>query len=160
MIPAAQHAAFKALKAGVDEAIRLTQDEALEEAARTGADRWRTPYGTVSVAARKDAVEVVDERALLDYVREHAPTELVEQVRDSFRKALLARLTLAGDQVVDATTGEVVPWAGVKPGGQDYLSVRDAGDAKQAAVEMVLGHLDEVAGFARPAGEIQGGEDR
>lgn len=158
MIPAAKHAALKALKAGLDAAIDRTQDDTLAEATESGADRWRTAFGSVSVSQKQDSVEVADEAAFLRWVREHAPAEVVEQVRDSYRKAVLKQLQPGPDgTVVDARTGEVVEWAAVRPGGTRYLSVRDGADAKQAATAMVLAHLDEIAAYADPQ-ELEGGE--
>lgn len=153
----AQHAALKALRAGIDEEITATQADVLRMSKETGADRWKTAFGIVGVVERGPSVYVTSDKAFLAWVREHAPAEVVESVRDSYRKALFERLEIDGDQVVDTTTGEVVPWAGVRQGGGAYLSVREAKAAKERIAELVHERVEEIAALAAPR-VLEGGE--
>lgn len=157
MNAATRHAGLKALRAGLDEAIAQTQGDAVDDFRREGTDRWRTPFGTVSIAMRQPQIRL-DPAAFLAWVKRHRPTEVIttETVRTSYQDAVVKRLVIDGDDVIDPETGEVVEWASVQPGGHPYLSVRDANAAKAHAVQLVLGHLDElVATFAAPPEVIE-----
>ena len=92
--------------------------------------------GTVSVVTPKDGIDV-DPAGLLAWVRECHPDELVQAVRESFRRAVLAHLKPGEDgQVVHAGTGEVVPWARVRPAGEPTaFTYRPAAGASAAIVE-------------------------
>lgn len=158
MNPATQHAALKALRFGIDDAIKVTQAETLALSEETGADRWKTPFGIVGVVHPKPGVYVKSDRDLLAWVREHAPAEVMEVVRESYRKALVDSLEIHGDEVVDPCTGEVVAWAGVRQGAGSYLSVREAAEPKQRALDLVHDRLDELAAFASPKQIEPGGE--
>lgn len=149
MTPAAQYAALKAIKAGIDAALADTAESALADHHAEGIDRWRTPYGSVTVATRKPTAGIVDDAAFLAWARANAPGEIVETVRDSFRHAIERQLRILDDgTVVHSGTGEAVPWAGVNPAGRPYLSVRDAAAAKESAIAMVTARLDELARLA------------
>ena len=99
-----------------------------------GADRWRTRFGTVTVAHPKPKPAIISDAELVDYCREHHPEEVIEVVRPTFLKVLKDRLVVVGDDVVDPATGEVVPWAMVKQG-NPYLSTPTS-DEKKAAIDL------------------------
>jgi len=140
-------------------AVKATEAEYAEKvyaaAAETGADRWRTPFGLVTVARRKPTIGVTDEQALTAWVAENHPSEIVTTVtvRDSFRRSVLERLGDGHDgTVIDTETGEVITWATVIEG-SPYLSVRGA--EKDAAVQgwrdmLVAGMPDVALGQVQP----------
>jgi hypothetical protein len=121
--------ALKAALAAIDaeEAARV-----IETGSATQADRWRTPYGTVTIASKDDSIVITDSHAVLQHVKETAPTEIQESVRPAYLSHLLADLVIDGDQVVSVETGEVVPWAKVKHG-EPYVST--SGEARKKAIE-------------------------
>lgn len=63
----------------------------------------------VSLIAPKAAAHVADEAALIRWVAERRPDEIVQSVRESYRKFLLDSLVAGPDgMAVDPATGEVV----------------------------------------------------
>jgi hypothetical protein len=137
--PAEQLAALKLLREGVDGAIKWLSTEVLADESK--ADRWRTDYGTVSIAERDDAPFVKDMDGFIDHCRKHLPDSVasVEQVKPWAQKQVMDRLRVHDGKVLDTVTGEFVEWAGVKPGTR-YVSVRDA--PKAQAIEEVLAWVD------------------
>lgn len=139
-------AALKRLREGVDAAIEVLTDRTKVLGVETRADRWRTQFGTVSIATRKDSVYVKDQEAFLEFVRsQDVPGAVVETVAEPFRKGILDRLRVRDmvglKQVYDPATGEPVEWAGVKPGGQ-YVTVRGDDEAKSQAIDWALAWVD------------------
>lgn len=116
--------------------------------------------GTATLPTPKPGV-AVDESAFMDWVLAEHSGEVVQAVRESFRRAALARLKIVGDDVVDKSTGEVVSWAKVRPAVENPTSftVRFTDDGR-AAIEQAwqdgrLNPLDYVSPNALPSG----GED-
>lgn len=138
-------AALKRLREGVDAAIEVLTDRTKILGEETRADRWRTQFGTVSIATRKPAVYVRDPKAFLEWVREANPGAIEETVLEAYRRSLLSGLRVRemdGDEVVVyPSTAEVLHWAGVKPGGQ-YVTVRADDEAKSQAIDWALAWVD------------------
>lgn len=137
-------AALKRLREGVDAAISVLSDRVQDAAEASGADRWRTPFGTVSKAIRKEAVYIRDPRAFLEHVRQSDPEAIEETVAEWKRKAVLSGLRIVGGKVFwagDPLDADPVPWAAVKPG-SSYLSVRPDDDAKNQAIDWALAWLE------------------
>lgn len=105
------------------ERIRVTDDDGAE-------------LGAVVVAAGKPKARVVDERAFLAWVVDRYPAEVVQVVRESFARAVLAAATAAGDPI-DARTGEVIPGVEMSAG-EPYLTVRPATHAKERMRGLLL----------------------
>lgn len=74
-----------------------------------------TKLGKVSKVAGRNSPSVVDEVALVKWVKANHPTEIVETVRDSYRSHLLETAKRHG-MAVDETTGEVVPGIEMREG--------------------------------------------
>lgn len=102
-----------------------------------------TKVGTVSVTEGRQGWRVVDDRAFLEWVREHRPHAIVEQVRDSDKRAILDGIR---------KTGEVPD--GVEPTqGAPYVTVRQSDDQAAAVVDAWRsGALD----IPDPLGAIEG----
>ncbi|MEU6632801.1 hypothetical protein ABZ905_31645 [Streptomyces parvus] len=98
--------------------------------------------GTFTRSVSKPKFVVADREAFLGYADEKGETEYV--VRPAFEKGLLGRLKYdpqSGD-VVDPTSGEVIPGVTYEPGG-DTLSVRPSWDTDGiTALDDRLGFLD------------------
>lgn len=76
--------------------------------------------GTVTFKQGNTTAGVVDERALLAWVRENRPDEIIEQVRPSYLAAVLDQAKRRGAAVTG--DGEVIPGIAVRQG-DPYLSV-------------------------------------
>lgn len=139
-------AALRALKYAIRNVETAEQEALLDEAAVSGASQWRTPYGTVSVAQRKETF-TIDPKSFLAWVEAEHPTEVETVVRPAFVDHIKALLTVVDGKVIRKDTGEVVPWAAVKPGGDRYVSIRgpEKDTAVEAATALVRGHVDELA---------------
>lgn len=73
-----------------------------------------TTLGTLSITKGKKTAKVVDERAFLAWVKKNAPTEVVETVRDSYRKSLLTRIKSSGELPDGVELGEGGPGSAVR----------------------------------------------
>lgn len=137
-------AALKRLREGVDAAIEVLSDRTKLAADETGADRWRTDFGTVSIAERKPSVYVKDPKAFLEHVRKSDPEAIEESVAEWKRKAIMTALRIHDGKVFwadDTLSAPPVPWAGVKPGTR-YVTVRSDDDTKNQAIDWALAWVD------------------
>jgi len=86
-----------------------------------------TEVATIHMTGGKPVARVVDERAYTDWVRRHAPEEIVERVRASYTSGLLNRIE---------ATGEIPD--GVEIGTKDsYLTVRPTKDARKQVLDAI-----------------------
>ena len=97
------------------ERIRVTDDDG-------------TDLGAVSITAGRVSAKVTDPAAFQQWVADRHPSELVQQVRESFTKKVLDQAVTAGDPV-DAATGEVIPGVEVVAG-EPFLTVRPTSEAR------------------------------
>lgn len=109
---------------------------------------WRIgEVGQVIGKMSRARVVVDDVAQFTAWVGKHRPDEVVSKptVRPAYEKALLAAVELADDQIIDPTTGEVVPGLTQLPGGA-YLGVdlRANSDAKQRAIAAADAALDQL----------------
>jgi hypothetical protein len=134
--------------------------EARDELKREGsAPTWRIPdLATISLSVSRETPYVLDEHLLLTWCKQRHPDEVetVEQVRGAFRGHLLATGILSGDSVAEATTGEVIPGLGVRPGGvPQSLTVRPTHAARVVFAAMGERTLEELlAPPAEPQGHL------
>lgn len=134
--------------------------EARDELAREGsAPTWRVPdLATITLAVSTETPYVADEAALLAWCKDRYPerVETVEQVKGAFRARLLVDAIVAGEGVIDGTTGEVVPGVGVHPGGQPRsLTIRPSHAARAVFAAMGERMLDDLlAPPAEPQGHL------
>lgn len=129
--------------------------------ALVGADGQPVRVGTIAKTKAGQAV-TIDDAAALEWVREHAPTEIVENIRPHYRAELVKQIQTYGGPL---HRGEIVkvPWATVdtrpgtarvdRPGDPDSAERAAAFDAIRAA--MARGELD-LGGLVR--GELGSGE--
>lgn len=99
-------AALKVFEAAVNGEKEGAREALLDELLALGVERLRitmpdgTPLGLAVLSGGKETAKVVDEQAFLAWVRKNAPQELVETVRDSYRKSVLKRVK-SGEEVPD-----------------------------------------------------------
>jgi len=109
-----------------------------------------TRIGSVKRSKAKRSPVVTDEAALLAWVRENRPEELVESVRPAFVDYLKAQARKHGEAVYEAT-GEIVPGVEMRVGAPSYLPQPDP-----AMVPLVRAKLAELIGsglLALPSGD-------
>lgn len=146
-------AALLALEAGLKEQIGEAKRAVLARAEEVDADRFKTPYGPVTIGQREGKIEVTDEAAFLRWVKENRPDEIVEEVRASYRKSVLEdRLVVLKGEVFDKETGEPVPWAELGSPGAPYptwTSTAAQRQAKEAARALFRERAQILAGSLR-----------
>lgn len=151
MAPAEYLAALLALEAGLKEQIAAAKQAVLDRAKEVDAERFKTPYGPVTIAARKGRVRISDPEAFLAWVKQERPNEVVvtEQVRPAYEKAVLEdRLVVMRGEVFDSHTGEPVEWANLGPDGAPYATWTASAaqkEAKEYARELFRMHGPELA---------------
>ena len=146
--PVDVYASLKLLMHGLKEAEATAAAEADDFRRSTRAKQLETDYGLVALTRRKPTI-VVDDAALLHWAREHAPHVITETISTPAKRALLAGWEIAGDDVIDPDTGEVVEFASVKPGGES-LMVRLSPEAKAFAADVLTSRAaDLTQGFNR-----------
>ena len=115
--------------------------------------------GSVTLAQGRATARVVDERAFIAWVAEHYPHELVQAVRESFKRTVLDMVRHEGGWL-DTTTGELVEVPGVEVTvGDPYPTVRLTQDAPQLIAEAwQRGDLAELVGGVLQPRELEAGE--
>lgn len=110
-------AACDALAAELRKQLRADAQADFEE--QGTATTWRMPGYTVSTSITHDSVEVVDERAFLQYVEEVHPTEVERtvRVRPAFQLVLFEGVVSRGDPPCDRD-GRVIPGLAFRRGGE------------------------------------------
>lgn len=99
-----------------------------------------TVIGTVTIGKPAQSPMVVDERALLDWVRENRPDEVVESVRASYVDHLKEQVRKHG-HAFDAETGEIIPGIELREGSPSYRPSVD-----KDAVPVLQARLGEIVG--------------
>lgn len=131
-----------------------TRDELLGRMNEVGAEKARAelPDGTrvasvtVAGAGKKAKAKVTDPAAFLAHVKATRPDEVVETVRDSYRRALLDQAETNGEDIPGVELVDPAP----------YLSCRPAKDGKDAiAAAWASGALSLPDVLALPAGGEQ-----
>lgn len=130
-------AAYKQARGDGDEQLRHLHLEA-------GADRLEVrvpgvtqPVARLSLVPAKPSAAVCEE-ALLAWCRTRYPDEVqtVEQVRASFRQALLERLVIDEDGVVsDPVTGERIDWLRPVPAGPGHTTMTFTRTGREAIAD-------------------------
>jgi hypothetical protein len=93
-----------------------------------------TRLGTVTITQPKTRVEI-EPAGFLAWAKLHHPGEVVEVVRDPFRRAVLAGLRPVDGEVVWPPTGDFVPWARLVPAAEPTsFAYRPSDDAVDAIV--------------------------
>lgn len=138
MNPAVQQLAqLRILKAGIAEAEKRLEAEVKTWATDTGADRFHTEWGHVSVTTPKPRLRVTDRQAFTRWVAGHCPSAMTQSVNPAWEKQILS----AGG-VVDFETGECSIPAGLgEVQGAEYVTVRLDKRVKEEAAATVIAAL-------------------
>lgn len=138
---------------------QLTADARNEYSEQGTAPTWRLKdVGVVTLPLSNEAPYVADLEALTKWAKERHPdqVETIEQLRAAFVAALLARVEVDEGEVIDTTTGEIVPGIGVREGGlPKALSITPA----KAARALIAVHAEDmIAALDGALNEQRGGE--
>jgi hypothetical protein len=83
-----------------------------------------TVIGAVTIGKAAESASVTDQRALLAWVKEHAPTEIVESVNPAYVDALKKRCKATG-LAYDDVTGGIIPGIELVTGSSSYRPAVD-----------------------------------
>lgn len=165
--PAARQVmALRLVESFVKDQLSTARGGLVNEMGQLGVERVRvsdeagTDLGTVSLAAGRVTAKVVDEAAFLRWVKHNHPTEVVETVRDSFRKKLFDGAVAKAepdDPTAVGPDGEVIPGVELVHN-QPYPTCRPTDEAKQRMGALLADVLALPAGPA--AAPVDGGEVR
>jgi hypothetical protein len=133
----------------------LNADAVAEYEEQGSAQTWRFDIGTWSQGISKDAPVIEDARSWVGWVKKRYPAEVLEVVNPSFQKVVLSRLVSVGEEVLEPTTGEIVPGLGVRPGGRPLsLRFKPNGDALAVADQVGTKLAGQILdGLGIPGGE-------
>lgn len=153
---------YELLAAAATEAAKRERDElasaaATEYTVEGTAPSWRMPsIGAVSSRVTRDSVDVVDPAALVAWVASRYPTEVESTVRPAFLALLRKTGEPDGDNVVDPSTGEIVPGLRYTPGGR-FLGIefRPASAAREVFGALAVEALAAAELAAGPAIGVQ-----
>ncbi len=148
MNKAEQLMAVKGLIWGLQQVENRLKGEVLDLKEQVGASQFRTDLGPVSVASPKAKPVIADDRKFLAWVADNFPDEIEQRVRDSFTKALLAKVTMDGSDVL-SPDGELLEFAAVDPGGDEYVSARLTNEVKEQAEAQVAAALERMIGIVQ-----------
>ena len=141
MNPAERYAALKLLEAGLKDALATAAEAADDYRREVRAKSLETDYGTVTVARRKPAVVILDDRALIAWCDDELPHLVQRSITLEGRAWLTGkRFVIDGSDVIDPTTGEAMPFMGIKDG-TEYLTFRPTPEARATAVGAVSTRL-------------------
>lgn len=138
---------------------QLNADARSEYEEQGTAPTWRLPdIGTVILPLTTETPYIADIEAFTKWTKERHPEQVehIEQLRTTFVAALLARVELDDGQVIDTTTGEIVPGIGVREGGlPKSLSITPGKTARL----LIAAHAEDmIAALDGALNEQRGGE--
>jgi hypothetical protein len=121
------------------EAKDRLRDEFAQALNAVGADAAKaalngTEVAKVSLVSPKPSASVLNEQALTNWVKANWETEIVESVRDSFRKVILDKIENNNGVAVYPETGEVLDFISFKQR-ESYVSTRFATGGREVILE-------------------------
>lgn len=86
-------------------------------------DEPKTVLGKLTITRGRESVRIIDEKAFIAWVKEHNPGEIVESVRESYRKALLKQVQATGElpDGVELRQGDPFPTVTLAPGATEAV---------------------------------------
>jgi len=110
-------------------------------AAELGADASKAIYdgkeiAKISLISPKPKPYIIDEKAFLTFVKLFHADEIVESVRDSFKKVFLDRIVPHEDGAIDPETGELFDFVEFKQG-NPYISTRFQPEGRATILEAI-----------------------
>lgn len=137
---AAELAALTVIKDAVKEATDELREQVKDELINVGADMTKATVDNEDVAKitliTKDVDFVIsNETAFVNYVNDHHPDEIVQKVRESFKKVFLENLVFNADgSVFSALTGEQIAFVQLVEK-QPYISTRFATGGRETVMQ-------------------------
>ena len=121
------------------EAKDRLRDEFAQALNAVGADAAKaalngTEVAKVSLVSPKPSASVLNEQALTNWVKANWETEIVQSVRDSFRKVILDKIENNNGVAVYPETGEVLDFISFKQR-ESYVSTRFATGGREVILE-------------------------
>ena len=121
------------------EAKDRLRDEFAQALNAVGADAAKaalngTEVAKVSLVSPKPSASVLNEQALTSWVKANWETEIVESVRESFRKVILDKIENNNGVAVYPETGEVLDFISFKQR-ESYVSTRFATGGREVILE-------------------------
>lgn len=123
------------------EKLRTEFAQALED---VGADAAKAnlegeEIAKVSLIKPKKAAVINDDAAFVKWTKANAPTEIVETVRDAFRRVLLEDIVIQGDDAIYAATGEILTFVSIIDK-QPYISTRFQPEGRSKVIDAIAYH--------------------
>ena len=137
---ATELAALTVLKDAVKEATDQLRELAKQELLNVGADMTKAVVDNQEVAkitliSRDYDFVITDDRAFIAWVRENAPSEIEERVRDSYKKVFLQSMEMGADNTIFSTINgtfiDFVQFVVKEP----YVSTRFAPEGRAAVIQ-------------------------
>jgi hypothetical protein len=140
----------------------LTDDARAELEREGAAPTWRvTDIGTITLPVSKEQPFVADPARFLDWCKQRHPDQVehIEQVRGAFQASLLAEAFIEEGDVIDGSTGEVMPGVSVRPGGlPQALTIRATPEARAVFAAVGARLLDDLLTDPEPVGHLEPSE--
>jgi hypothetical protein len=155
---AAELAALTVIKDAVKEATDALREQIKEELINVGADMTKATIDSNDVAKITLITKDVDfiitsENAFVTYVSQHSPDELVQKVRDSFKKVFLESLAIGDDGTIFSTmTGEVITFVQLQEK-TPYVSTRFTTGGRESVIQAI--HDKRVNSLSWLSGYVQ-----
>lgn len=137
---AAELAALTVIKDAVKEATDALRDQIKDELINVGADMTKASVDNQEVAKVTLIMKDVDfvitsESAFVNHVAQHAPDEIVQKVRDSYKKVFIESLIINEDGTVFSTiTGEQITFVQLTEK-QPYVSTRFSTGGRETVMQ-------------------------
>jgi hypothetical protein len=90
----------------------------------------------VSLIKPKKSAVINDDQKFLKWVKDNAPTEVVESVRDSYRKVLLEAIEISNDEAFHPQTGEVLEFITIVEK-SPYISTRFQPEGRAKVIDAI-----------------------
>lgn len=123
------------------EKLRLEFAVALEavgaDAAKANLDDQE--IAKVSLIKPKRSAVIVDDSAFLTWTKTHASTEIIQTVRESYRKVFIEDIEIQGDYAIHIPTGEILDFVKIVDK-QPYISTRFAPEGRTKIIDAIAFH--------------------
>ena len=155
---AAELAALTVIKDAVKDATDVLREQIKDELLNVGADMTKasidnTDVAKISLISKDVDFIITNESAFINYVSAHSPHELVQKVRDSFKKVFLESLAMADDGTVFSTmTGEAITFVQLQEKAP-YISTRFITGGREAVIQAI--HDKRVTSLPWLSGYVQ-----
>ena len=93
----------------------------------------------VSLIKPKRSAVITDDAAFLRWTKENAPTEIIESVRESYRKVLLEDIEIDGNDAIHPTSGEILSFITIVDKAP-YISTRFQPDGRSKVIDAIAFH--------------------